>query len=1003
MLLADSGSGKSLVTREFRLRLFQALLNDGSRATAGEPSRRQLPLVISALPLSQRLQAQSGEHPEIVLRDLSGMPPEVTEERFTLLIRMGTIHVTVDDLHKVDANQRPTVVRWLKKLRKDQPQLALVVCQRGLDYQPEQWGWPAVVIHKVREQPARTFIEEELRRHVGADWPQHFKIIADLLFTDPQAAALRDLAGKPLFLSMLVRHYREQGKVDRNPGILVHEYLARLFSGPREDCTFGRFDPVDLLKALVRRSDSLGGLSRDQAIDVFKALNCSHPAALLDKLLDTSAVLEESGTITFCNPLVQTFCAALVLADDARTDLDGVLDRIVTFAWREAAVLFAADPDADQEILLALVQRAIDASAWYGALMLQAVPDPNCLTPIRVQFLQEQLRVLMSERSGRPAWRQSAYALARYGSAEARSVLAQVALSTQSPAEAVKHALDGLVMMHRWFVPGAAGTLTDVLTKLLEPDSQTGLCPSITARALRCVRSAHLSSLTAHVCAHVSPASEWPVISQAWGALADLRVIPTRSAMNLYGDACRARLAAIAHELSSTASTEAASALSNERLELLRFLASQGDIETLLTHRFKAGLAEFPEWHLLLQEAAKARRRQDEPDLLAAAILAEGDSQQWRLRLGDPEKTWAAVAAHHLMSGDEGVELPVLVEMSQTADAERLAIIASLVHYLPSADGLHEVLEPHLPELTGDKVEPLACLVSAALSLDPREGRQLALQVYAALVAQDLQEQALHWPWCTTWRRTLPVRAEISTFLEEYDDVGSLILLLGSADVLLDAPKTPRVFLSQAMREQLASLKPDQHESAQAHDFVLLAASAGLVEVLPFVYEVATSAANLNRLITHSHGVHGRVQVSAAAHALTAIGYLERLAAENPGEGSPQGIYLPELRRMVTDGDVTRHVSLVRACNVGLAYWGEWRPLFLTLALTDDPVLDKAAHNIVNHWLPGPHGSSADAVFSEIAHWIGETLQDSELPASRRAVLIELRDVTEDKLRRYVH
>ncbi|MER5381762.1 hypothetical protein ABT040_15985 [Streptomyces sp. NPDC002688] len=1004
VLLADSGSGKSLVTRELRLRLFQSLLTgSGSGGTAAPGrGRQQIPLAVSALKLNRRLGDSPGDSASSVLRDLSGMAPDVSEKQFGLLMRMGALHVTVDDLHKVEPGQRPAVVRWLKNLRKTECQLGLVICQRSLDYQPEQWGWPAVVIHKVRAQPARTFIEEELRRHMGADWLRHFKIIEDRLFDDAEAAALRDLAGKPLFLSMLVHHYREHGRVDRNPGILVHEYLARLFSGPTEDRTFGDFDPVDLLKALVRRSGSLGGLSRSEAVSVFEALNCADPATLLDKLLDTSAVLEESGTISFCNPLVQTFCAALVLADDASTDLDGVLNRIVTFAWREAAVLLASDPDTDQDMLLALVQRASDASAWYGALMLQAVPDPVSLTSIRQMFLEEQRRVLMLETSGRPAWRQSAYALARYGSAEALQLLEKVALSGRSPAEAVEAALDGLVMMHRWFVPGASATLPAVLQDLLEPAGQRSGRPSITARALRSVLSAGLRELSTHVAAYLSPANGWPVVSQAWQTLTELQMIPTRSAMRLYGDACRSRLTEIAKELSATAATQAALLLSEERLELLRFLATQGDIETLLTYRFRAGLSEFHEWQQLLQKAAEVRRRQDEPDLLAAALLSEGDPQEWRTRLGDREKTWAAVAAHHLLSGDEAVELPVLIEMSQGADAERLSIIASLVHYLPSAAGLDELIRPHLPELTGDKVEPLACLVAAAMSLDPREGRRLALQVHQALVSRNLQQEALHWPWCTTWRRAMPVRAEIGTFLKDCTDVETLASLLGSADVLLDAPRTPRVFLSQAARKQLIALKPEECSGMRAYEFVLLAASAGLVEALPFVHRVATDSANLNSIVRHSHGIHGVQPVSAAAHALSAIGYLERLAAENPGQRSSQSMYLPELRRMVTDGE-ERHASVKRACNVGLAYWGEWRPLLLTLTLTNDPVLDKAAHNIVNHWLPGPHGSSAETVFAEVAHWISETLNDPELPPDRRGVLGELRDVTENKLRRYVH
>ncbi|REK84518.1 hypothetical protein DY245_42950 [Streptomyces inhibens] len=1003
VLVADSGSGKSVVTRELKMRMMNAFSKNADPAkTAGTPCC--LPLSVSAVQLSIELHAASELTPSKILRGLIQLPDEVSQGRLERLLEIGAVHLTVDDLHKVELRRRRGVTAWLKELHVKHPQMRIVVCQRGGDYQPEVFGWPAVVLHKVRELPARTFIADELRKRHPATWQAEFAQLEELLFKDPAAVALRELAGRPLFLKMLVRHFVDTGEVPSNPGILVHKYLERMLKSGEHAIPVAQ--QKQMLNKLVSKLGDSGALSREEAVQVVGDPARHDAEQDLETLLSTTAVQEDSARITFCNPLVQALCAASVLLEDAQDHPPSVTDRIRKFGWRDAALFLVADPHADEETVAAVLSTAVEANPWYGAMLLQAAPE-DAVPGVRQAFLEAQHAVLRSEASGRPAWRQSAYALAKYGAPSAMDVLQQVALNESSAPQAVKAALDGLVMMHQWFVPDATSTLQGVLCHLLDPAPGVSVEDSVVVRALRSIQAAGLTSLAGYAWSRLEQSgASWEVISQAWDTLAQLRVLPNRALRAVYAQACTRQLSQIDRELGVTAATAAAEELNEERLFLLKRLAAEGDIESLLAYRFRAGLAECPDWREMLDQAARAVQAGSPQNVLAGALLDQEmfgtGPDGWRDLLTQPNEHLAIIGAHRLLSDGRVLGAPLLEEVGAQASAKRLSIVAAFVHCLsPGGQGvLERLLKPVLAKLTADFIDPVSCLVSAAGTLDHDLGLRLALKVQEALLEHGLDQQAVHWPWCTTWRRVLPLRAETALFVDEQGiDSPSLTALLGSVDVLLDAPFVQPMILTPAVREQLFSLQPKSPEGIAAHQFVMLAASAGLFEALPFVHEVAANEYNISTIITHSHGEHGLVQVSLAAHATTAIGYLGSLALLEDlmleAETAEQALH-----RMAHETD-SLHPSLERARLVGLGYWGHWQDLLSALS-PGDPVLSAAARNIVNYWLPGPRDRLGEACFHSIARWTRRELETGKLPASTQAVLTHIHDSTENRLGRYV-
>jgi hypothetical protein len=1020
VLLAEPGGGKSRITRELR-----------TRATADHhavPNRTLLPLQATASQIMEFLQQRHSAERTVAkfLLQLTDVGQALSEHQLGHLIALGGVHLTIDDLHVVAERDQRKILAWIKRVRARQPRLRLLVCQRAGDFHPSVLRWPTVVVHTVREDAARTYATEVLRKRRQDGWQEPLAELESRLFADPSAAALRGLAGKPQFLRLLVHHFVETGQVPTNLGGLVRKYLDHLVdSAPAK-----KISPDRLLGGLARLAEQLGSagsLERQQALDALDGTaraSSAQPCTaqeLLAALLVTSVIVESSKRISFRDPLVQSYCAAIALQQYPAGQLPRVRELILRHGWRETAVLLVADEHTHPRTVLTVVEAGVKASAWYGALLLQAAPEP-CTREVHDAFLRHQHEVLRSPYSGVPAWKKSAYALAKYAVPSAQNVLVRAASAPESAAEAAQAALDGLVMMHQWSVPGATQHLTDVISGLLDEAGQRNSAGGdirVVVQALRSIQVARLNELAGHAWARVDPSQPWDVLRQAWQTLKQLNVRPDRTRQGIYAQACTSQLSALDAALRMTADTATADALNAERLQVLEELTAVGAVETLLEYRFRAGLAECPGWGEMLQTAVTARRA-DAPAASAVSALLDDSvlgavgfgCDQWKKLLIVGDEGLAAMAAHYILAAKDVVSVDLLAEVAAHGTAWSLSVVAAFLHCLPP-DGhksLEQLLEPFLVGMDADMVEAVASFVSAAETLNQDTGRRLALRVQQALAAQGLVQEALHWPWCTTWRRALPPRAEIPLFLHEQSHSpawraqgldASLLALLGSADVLLDAPYVKPVSLTPSLSERLGDLKPATADGVAAHRFVLLAASVGLPDELDFVRQVAVDEYNVRTVIRHAHGHHGLVEVTLAAHAVTAIGYLGMLAAlEDPDlDVAPVIGFLEEMGR--DTGDM--HPSMERARLIALGYWGQLAPLLGALCAREDPILASAVRNIVNHWLPGPRTSTGkEPYFTKVAETLSEELQSKLLPPQTRALLTELRTGIEDRLGRYV-
>ncbi|GAA1908874.1 hypothetical protein GCM10009753_45310 [Streptantibioticus ferralitis] len=1021
VLIGDSGSGKTTVIHELHRRMLDRLTAPiGGCGWEDDEPPPCLPLTVSALRLSEMVRGESGENAAQLLYEACALRQYLTAECLRHLLSLGAVHVTIDHMHMVGAADRGGLTAWLRDFRQSFPRVHVVVCHRAWDYHPDLLGWPAVVLHKVTPQQARTYIADTLRTQHPGNWQRITGHLEARLFGDPDAVALRDLACTPRFLRILVDHYARTLQVPASPVTLLREYVVRLLAADDEmaaDEPDGELPPeirrkLSLLESLVRHMTDRGSvISYSDAVEIFAKFRQDNAEQELKDLLATDVLRSEGSWVAFSAPLVHAYCAASVLERNASDDLESVTERILHFDWREAARLLVAKPGVDPAVISAVLRSAMAASPAYAAWLLLVVESPA--SPFSRELLEQQQRTLCASSSGRAAWKEAAYALARYGNEQALKILQRITTHSGSAPQAAEAALDGLVMMHRWAsgprVPAATKALEETLRHLLDPAADRQPVPdSLVLRALRSAAVAGLTSLAGHIWSRVHLSEPWAVVEQAWRTLRQLAILPDRRLRATYVEACGRRLADINQELRTTADTLTADSLNEQRMVLLGIMAFAGHLETLLDHRFRAGLAERPQWQAMLQTAADSRIRCSPLDVLASHLLTPPDPkacQEWLTLLTEENDHLAVIAAHRLLAEGYTVEASRLESIGSSASPARLAVVAGFVHCLSPRDlaVIERLVDLHSSRIAPDYIEPLSCLVSAAGTLDHELRPRLALTVQRAL-SEDQLENALYWPWSAAWRQAIPDRTEIAQFLaleDHQDDSAAALAFLSSVDVLLDAPPpTQSPPLTLADQERLHSLQPRLPQGLPAHRFVMVAANAGLYESLRFALEVAQDPLNMTELTWHSHGQHGLVEVCLAAHATAAVGYLGRLAYFEGHTSYAEDAY-HALLHMGPQAEGL-HASLERARLIGLGFLGDWRDL-LSGITPDDPVLASAAHNIIEHWLPGPFTLQGETCLPHVASWISGRLKMDSLPATTRAVLAGIRDNINSKLGRYVH
>ncbi|MCC8339707.1 hypothetical protein LMJ38_27705 [Streptomyces sp. R1] len=823
VLVGDCGAGKSATVRELQARLIRGGIEPQYHLDSHPPLC--WPLELNALRVSEYLRTWRTAAADAAEAVPGATKPAVEQllcecaelgdvdgSVITAVLRLGGVYAVFDELHKVDAEEKPFVLDWIRDLGAAFPALRMTVCQRGGDYQPSALGWPAVVLHRVRAPQAREYIEDRIRRRDQVTWRTRVDSLQQAVFDDPEAGSLRDLAAKPLFLRILVDRYLEEEAVSTtNPGKLVEEYTRGLIAGVDDREVERR---MKLLAHLAGDMDAFGAAIRyEDAVKSLERLRPFNARDSLEALLRSTAVVTDpSGRwVAFDNPVIHAYFAATVLA---RTD------------------------------------------------------------------------------------------------------------------------------------------------------------------------------------------APWPVIRQAWQALAQLNVRPSDAVRRTYTEACRRRLPETLTELSRTADATTVHQLHLEQRDILTVLAGIGDLSTLLEYRFRTGLADDIIWHPLLTTAAEHCE-----DTGPARLLRDGEDVDWDALLDRDDDTTMVLACHMLLH--RGRTLPVTRVQQLAADASptRLLALAAFVHTLNGHEmpAVDDIVHAYTDRLDEGYLEPLSALVRAVSSHD-LEARPRAALLLDEATRRPGRAPSVYWPWAPAWRESVPDRSEIDLFAQapRLDD-GEMLKLLGTTDVLLDAPPFDPVPLSEERRSRLERLQPDDPGGLDAHRFVMLAASTGLHQALSFVRAAAGHPGNRTTTVVHSHPLHGVQTVVPAAHAVAAIGYLSLLAAEeHPTAGRLVSTAYKELNSMILAPDEA-HPSLRRARLVGMGFLGDWTEILEGLE-ADDPVMHHAAWNIVMHWVPGPWtppSEDKDPLVS-VARSISERLRQSGIPSPTRAALVHIRDSAETRMGRYV-
>lgn len=994
VLVGESGSGKTTLVREFQ-RLMLARVMTPSSVSRDVPVPTCLPLTVSALALCEHI-GSAHDDPLVALAavcvPLDGLPAAAMRRLFDL----GAVHVTIEDLHKVTPDARPKLYEWIRSLPLQLPRARFLLALRVADYSERQVDWPAIALLKVRKEQATQFIADVLRRTDPADWKALAADFERRLF-DGEDAALRDLACSPQFLRTTIEAFATTKEFPASPFVALRHMFDDLLTGA------GAFDGTTrmvwcerLAQVMAERGEAV---EYGEAVEIIADRFPGRASQAIDDLVACGILRREGKWVFFHSPQFQTYCAASALKHAAEKDLEDVLPLITQFCWREPAQLLLADPDTPSDVALAMVRVAVAASPAYGAWLLKAAKVEAA--DLRTQFLQQQRQALCNIERGDQAREEAAYALARYGDREAVQILQSVATDPDSDPKSARLALDGLVMMHKWFAPGASQALEHVVQHVLDqvPEAPDDLVET----ALLSIARARFWRLCGHaVSCLLAPSSSWIVAHAAWTALQRLGIKQSRWARRAYAEACAHRLEAISRELPECTSSEAAVELNEQRVQLLAALAVEGRVEVLLEHRFRAGVVECPLWDTMLNTAAGIREDRSPQDVLAQHLLAPADQdaeQRWRDLLAGDNEYLAAIGAHRLLSAKRAVRVTELEAVAESASPTRLLVVAAFVHRLAPGDlaSVEGIVSRLLSPLQVPYLEAVSNLVYAAGTVDPRMRTRLALRVQRAL-SEHGPEVALRWPWCSAWRQSIPDPSEVDSFLQSTEDAEDALLVLSSVDVLLDAPAAVPQLLTLDTQAALARLRPDHADGMPAHRFAMLAASAGLYDMIGFVTEVATSAANLRQTVTHAHSQHGLVEVCLAAPAITAIGYLTRVAWKDGQYPDVNRTYAQLVRLGMEQAGV--HPSLERARLIGLGFLGAWQELLSSLT-DDDPILARAAIGIISHHLPGPLTQEGDQCFAFIAKWIADQLNTGRLPTTVQATLAEIRDDIHSRLESY--
>ncbi|MFI0237657.1 hypothetical protein [Streptomyces sp. NPDC016845] len=1030
VLVGSAGAGKSTVLRELEYAYARAVTGESTRLGLAV----RMPVLLSAADIAREWRPAL-RHDQLLARIGRGAAPEEAATYGDLLSLDG-IHVLLDGLDEVSEQARTTVSRWLERLRADHPAVRLSVCHRTSAYHAapaEILRLPTVVLHPVTRDQARHYTGGRL---------------AGLLFDDEGAddtdggagapSGLRRLMGTPLFLWMAVEAQTSLDPPPRTVGELFdafttwylterhHEAESDGDSNSNSRFRYGLEDKLPLLEAVGEHLTESGNLARGPLRRLAPHLGRVRPdwREVLDEVIASEFLTEEHGEVGFFHELFRSYFAARALARSAVTDPDRPLRRILRFDWQEAVRMLVGLPTEDLSGLTRLLETAASADPRYGAWLLRhCLAPPTELTRV---FVARQKETLEAATAGRTAWQRAATALAVLRREPAWSTLAAVAAGPGHPPGARLSSLRAMADQLSRDTASArrdgdrGSAALDALRRTVDAvlgAPQPAPTPVETA-ALRAIGRARLMSLSGFAGERVRSDAPWPVVREACAALDSMDIALTPRQHKHRETACVRRLREADAEAERTSVTAESAALVRERAELLALLGQSRDpmvLDLLLEHRFAPGLADLPNWSGLLHGPARARLAADPDDPAAALLLSEGEVRRKALRVfAEGDELSAVAAAHRVLSDPAGPPWDLLESVSTESSGHRLLAAATAMGGLgPAALPVaRRLIQRITATARPDQLDVLAALVTAV----GRHSRPTRVRL-AHRTAQELRrhgvQEAVHGSWARTFYESEIDDDVLTQLLERGDDDGLEEALghMGAIDFLLTASGRPEgLTLSAGARRRLLSRIPGDETGFGIGSVlietpedvvrrVLAVSYAALREASVFVQAVADSTAAASTPVRYVHSGRGVLEVAVSAHAVTAVGWFGRLAAESQDQRAMRAAQM-WLQRLDTAGS---HPSLERARLVGLGLLGVWRPLLLGL-VPGDAVLHEAAANVVLDWLPAPYPTDTPTDHAGVAKWIGHRLAAGRVTDPEvREVLSTLVSALGQRLGSYVH
>ncbi|MFC0439949.1 hypothetical protein [Kutzneria buriramensis] len=972
-LIGDAGSGKSTVLRELRFQLVATV--------AGDPDRKdmptRMPVLVRASDITRDLHDQGDRtvDPGEVLCRLSGFVGLVGVEQILALLAIGGLHLMVDGVDELSITDSSRFLHWLRKLRRRYPRAPLVVCQRTARYRTEVFDFPLVRLGQVELTSATAYVEEALRSRGLSDDGE----LLGRLTHSPEYRQLRELTRTPLFLWMIVEWYAGAGEMPTAIGDLFAEFTDWYLTErhhPVHERGPKRFDLATksrVLQAIASNLVSQGNITELPQAEVHQlCADLDDLDAVLAEIVDCEILHRENGRLRFLHQLFQEYFAACALAGEGPDELGR---RVLAFDWREPIRILVSAPTTHPDTVDFVLRQAVDTDPRYGAWLLRAAKSVS--PEFLASFVDQQAAALRSCATGEYGWHRSARALVELGTQPALAALVAVATDVGAPQLARAEVVDVMV--------DACHTVPEVETGL-----RTAVAAALTAdtpepvmiSALRATAEARLTANIGVTWELVDPARPWPVVNAAHRTLTELGATLSPAIDERYVEAAARRLDQVERDLLGAVRTDEIDRLQDDRLTVLTAFAGAGRLADLLVRRFGYGLADRPEWPVLLATAATHPAAAGSPAArLITEPATEAARQSWREVYAGDDEPMLVAAAHRLLADGSVATEELLAAVEPASPASRLLVAAALVESAVVVDsaatlvsGVIDRVDESCPEL----LEPLAALVSALNTAGHPARLALACRASEVLRQRNVR-QSMCWPWAHAWCDITVDDTDIADLLRD-EQGGIAAECLNITDFLLTACARPaELHVSPIARQQLHALRPASPHGPDASRFVLTVAHAGLVELLPYVESVASSAQNQATLLRHVNSAYGVLDIALASHAVSAIGYLGRVLADSrKADGQDEYRFLRGL-------DTTDlHPSIRQARLVGLGFLGDWQHILDEL--TAERVLLDAAENIVAHWLPGPFTPS-DQGPADIAEWISGRLARADLDARVRSTL----------------